>query len=48
VLFERGVSARKFSSTVVERIDGRSERLSEKERALDEDVMVERVDSKPN
>lgn len=46
VLFENGVSARKFKSTVVDSIDGISrERVAEKEKALAEDVMVERVDT---
>ncbi|KAK4119118.1 sugar transporter-like protein [Parathielavia appendiculata] len=49
VLFESGVSARKFKSTVVERIDGVSrDALAEKEKALAEEVTVERADSRPN
>jgi SP family general alpha glucoside:H+ symporter-like MFS transporter len=49
VLFESGVSARRFASTVVDRIDGRSGgSVAEKERALAEEVMVERADSRPN
>ncbi|KAK4032133.1 sugar transporter-like protein [Parachaetomium inaequale] len=49
VLFESGVSARKFKSTVVDSIDGLgSERVAEKEKALEEEVMVERADRQSN
>jgi len=47
VLFESGVSARKFKSTVVDSIDGISrERVAEKEKAFAEEVMVERADTR--
>ncbi|RYP47844.1 hypothetical protein DL768_006161 [Monosporascus sp. mg162] len=47
VLFENGVSARKFKSTAVDRIDGQSsEHAAEKEKVLEEEVMVERADSR--
>jgi SP family general alpha glucoside:H+ symporter-like MFS transporter len=49
VLFENGISARKFKSTVVERFDGVSrEKVAEKEKALEEEVMVERAESRSN
>lgn len=47
ILFENRVSARKFKTTSVDRLDGHNaERTSEKEKGFDE-VMVERVDSRP-
>ncbi len=47
-LFENGVSALKFKTTVVDDIAGRgSGSVAEKEKALEEEAMVERVDSKP-
>lgn len=48
VLFERGISARKFKSTVVDRFDGgSSETATEKEKVI-EDAVVEMVDRRPN
>jgi SP family general alpha glucoside:H+ symporter-like MFS transporter len=47
-LFENGVSALKFKTTVVDDIAGRgSGSVADKEKALEEEAMVERVDSKP-
>ncbi|KAK4092215.1 hypothetical protein Purlil1_3468 [Purpureocillium lilacinum] len=47
ILFENRVSARKFKTTSVDRLDGHNaESTSEKEKGFDE-VMVERVDSRP-
>ncbi|KAK4095869.1 sugar transporter-like protein [Parathielavia hyrcaniae] len=49
VLFENGVSARKFKSTVVDRTDVVSRRaVAEKEMTLAEEVLVEKADSRPN
>ncbi|GAO13602.1 uncharacterized protein UV8b_05884 [Ustilaginoidea virens] len=44
ILFENGISARKFKSTSVERLDARVDDASDKEKVT-EQVMVERIDS---
>ncbi len=49
VLFEQRISARKFKHTKVDQFDGRANgRAAEKEKELEDEVMVERVDSKSN
>jgi SP family general alpha glucoside:H+ symporter-like MFS transporter len=48
VLFESGVSARKFKTTVVDDLAHSHESVAEKEKVVEREVMIECAGSKPN